>query len=294
MSNLLQHSIDALSVGALYALYALGVALIFGVMRLINFAYGELIMITGYALVVFAGLPVPVLVLVGIGGAVALALLMERIAFRPVRGADTTTLLVTSFAVSYLLQSAASLIFSSTPKSTTLLPQLSGALSLGSISVPKLSLTILVVTAALLSGVLWLLRKTMLGVQMRAAAEDFGMTRLLGVRANTVIGAAFAVSGLIAGVAGVLYIAQTGTVTPTLGVTPVLYAFIGTIVGGLGSLLGAVIGGMSLGVAQVALQVSLPTSLQSYRDAFVFLFVLAVLVLRPGGLIVPSSQLKRV
>jgi branched-chain amino acid transport system permease protein len=289
-----QYAVDAVSVGSLYAMYALGIALIFGVMGLINFAYGELIMVTGYVLVLVVGPPVPVVIVLAIGAGVLLALLMERIAFRPIRGADATTLLVTSFAVSYLLQNLAALAFSSTPKSRDFLPGLAGAVHLAGISVPRLSLVTVGVAAALVGGLVTFLKRTTLGLKMRAAAEDFEMCRLLGVNANQVIGVAFAGSGLLAAAAGVLFVAQTGTVTPTVGVTPLVYAFIATIIGGIGSLVGAVLGGLSLGAAQVVFGVVLPQSLQSYRDAFVFAVVLGILVVRPSGLIVPAAQLKRV
>ena len=292
--TVLQYAIDAFSVGSLYALYALSVALTFSVMRLINFATGELIMITGYALVLMSDLPLPVILVVALGVVTLVAVIIERVAFRPVRGADPLTLLVTSFAVSYLLQSLATLTFSSIPRATNLMSSLTSPVQLGPLSVSRLNLVILVTTAILLTGLICVLKWSILGVQMRAAAEDFGMTRLLGVSANRVIASAFAASGILAGAAGILFVVQTGTVTPTLGVTPLLYAFIASIVGGLGSLFGAALGGFGLGVIQVFSQVMLPDHLGPYRDALVFLFVLGVLVVRPNGLIASTSQKKRV
>jgi branched-chain amino acid transport system permease protein len=138
------------------------------------------------------------------------------------------------------------------------------------------------------------LRKASLGVQMRAAAEDFEVARLLGVRANRVIAAAFALSGLLAGVASILLVGTTGSVTPTMGVTPVLIAFIATVMGGMGSLIGAVIGGFVLGALTVVLQIALPLQLRGYRDAFAFGTVLLILLVRPQGLIVPETEQSRV
>lgn len=294
MTHALQYLVDGLSIGSLYALYALSLALTFSVMRLINFATGELIMITGYVLVVMSDLPLPVLLLLALTVTTVVALIIERVAFRPVRGADPLTLLVTSFAVSYLLQSLATMAFTSIPRSTELMSGLTTSIAVGPLVFSRLNLVILGTAIVLLFGVVAILKKTTVGVQMRAAAEDFGMTRLLGVSANKVIAAAFAGSGLLAGVAGILFVAQTGTITPTLGVTPLLYAFIASIVGGLGSMLGAVLGGFGLGLIQVLGQVALPDSLGPYRDALVFVVVLGVLILKPDGLIVPRSQLKRV
>jgi branched-chain amino acid transport system permease protein len=253
-----------------------------------------LIMVSGYVLVVMSDLPLPLLLVVALTITVAAALVVERIAFRPVRGADPLTLLVTSFAVSYLLQSAATMAFTSIPRSTQLMRGLTTSVDVGPLSFSRLNLVILGTSLILLLALVVLLKSTTLGIQMRAAAEDFGMTRLLGVSANRVIAAAFAASGVLAGVAGILFVTQTGTVTPTLGVTPLLYAFIAAIVGGLGSMLGAALGGFCLGLIQVVGQVLLPDDLAPYRDALVFVAVLAVLVIRPQGLIVSKSQVKRV
>ena len=281
---LIQHAIDAISSGSLYALLALGIALIFGVMRLINFAHGELIMAGAYALVLIA-LPAAAVVPITLVTVIALALAMERIAFRPVRQASPATLLVTSFALSYLLQSVAALIWGSLPRTTNFASGLSGSFVIGSITIQKLDVVIFGTTLALLVALSLLLGRTTIGRQMRAAAEDFQMARVLGIRANTVIASAFACSGLLAGGRVDPAGRPTGTATPTMGTNAVLFAFIATIVGGMGSLPGAVLGGFCLGALTVALEASLPPELRAYRDAFVFAVVLAVLVIRPQGLL---------
>jgi branched-chain amino acid transport system permease protein len=294
MHILIQNAIDAISLGSLYALFALGIALIFGIMGLINFAHGELIMVGAYA-VVFLGHPGwPLLIIGTVGIVVVFALGMERVAFRPVRGANPITLLVTSFALSYLLQNLAQLIIGSIPKTTNLSTSLSQYFTIGSITVAKLDVVIVAVTAVLLIALTLFLGKTPLGVQMRAAAENFQMARLLGVRANRVIATAFALSGVLAGVASILLVAQTGVVTPTIGSGPVLVAFIATVLGGMGSLRGAVLGGFVLGVITVALQAYLPLELRYYRDAFAYSAVIVMLLLRPQGLIVAKSVVTRV
>jgi branched-chain amino acid transport system permease protein len=241
-----------------------------------------------------SGMPLAALLGLMVITVVGLALLTERIAFRPVRNANAATLLVTSFAVSYLLQSLAVLIFGSTPKTVNIAGGLTESVEIAGVSVGKLDLVTIGLTAALLTGLVFFLNRTAIGVQMRAAAEDFRMARLLGVRANRVIATAFAISGVLASVAAFLLLVQSASVTPTMGVTPVLIAFIATVIGGMGSLQGAVLGGMLMGVMTVVLQVALPFELRPYRDAFVFAVVLAVLVLRPGGLIVTRSSVTRV
>ncbi len=289
MDEVLQHVINAVSIGSLYALLALGVALIYGVMSLINFAHGELIMIGGYALVVLQQPPLPILILGVVVVVVAFALTMERAAFRPVRGADITTLLITSFAVSFLCQNLAILIFGARPKSYSLAPSVTNSsLSIGAIEVPWVNVITIIVTMILVGGLIYFLGRTRLGVQMRAAAQDFEAARLCGVSANRIIALAFAISGILAAGSALLIVAQFGTISPQMGLAPVIIAFIATVVGGLGSLTGAAAGGFLLGALTILLEVILPVELRPYRDAFLFSIVIAILVFRPQGLI-PST-----
>jgi branched-chain amino acid transport system permease protein len=294
MRFLLQNAINALSYGSLYALFALGIALIFGIMQLINFAHGELIMVGAYAIVLFDVLPSPLLLPLIFAIVVLFALAMERIAFRPVRGAKPGTLLITSFAVSYLLQNLATVIFGALPRSTSFGTSLSQSVTIGSISVSRYDIVTVVVTFALLALLGAFLARTRIGVEMRAAAEDFSMARVLGVKANVVIAAAFAISGMLAATASVLLVIQTGSVNPTMGSTPVLVAFVATVLGGIGSLRGAVLGGFLLGIVTVALQAYLPLELRYYRDAFAYGAVIAMLLVRPQGLIVAKTIITRV
>jgi branched-chain amino acid transport system permease protein len=291
---LVQNLIDGVALGALYALFGLGIALIFGIMQLINFAHGELVMVAGYCLVVVGGDPPwPVLVLATVA-VVVFALAMERSAFRPVRGATAPTLLITSFAVSFLLQNIAVASFGALPRGVNISNSMLRPIELGSIVIPRLDVLIVGVTAGLLVALALFLSKTTVGVQMRAAAENFRMARILGVRANVVIAVAFAISGVLAASSAILLVLQTGSVSPTLGVQPVLVAFIATVLGGMGSLRGAVLGGILLGLVTILLQAYLPLELRYYRDAFAYGAVIAVLLLRPQGLIVSRSVVTRV
>lgn len=289
LTQLTQNAIDAISLGSLYALLALGIALIFGIMRLINFAHGELLMIGAYSLVLLDGIPFVPRVAIMVAVVVLFALLMERVAFRPLRSADPATLLVASFAVSYLLQNVATLIFGSVPRATNVSSALSESFTIGQLSISKLDVLTVSLTALLLVALSVFFSRSTVGYKMRAAAENFDMARLLGVRANSVIALAFLLSGVLAAAGAFIITTQTGTVSPTVGTSYVLVAFVATIVGGIGSLLGAVIGGFSLGVVTVVLQVALPESLRPYRDAFVYAVVLLVLVVRPQGLIVAAT-----
>jgi branched-chain amino acid transport system permease protein len=291
MERLVQIAVDAVSVGSLYALTALGIGLIFGVMRLINFAHGELITLAAYTLLALYGMPVPVMIFGAVVVAVLIALLTERAAFRPLRNADPTTLLISSFAVSFFLQKLLILVVGSRLKGLDFLPSLGRQTELFGIRLQLLQIVTIVVGIVLLVALTWFLKATRLGLHMRAAAEDFRMARVLGVRANNVIAVAFALSGLLAAAVSCLIVVQTGVVQPRMGVQLVIIAFVGTVIGGLGSLAGAALGGFLVGAGSILLQALLPPDLRAFREAFVFIAVIAILLFRPQGLI-PARGLR--
>ena len=290
----LQTIVDAVSLGGLYALAALGVALIFGVMRLINFAHGGLIMLSAYGLWLCSSYPVLLTIALAVGIAVAAALAMERVAFRPLRSADMSTLLVASFFVSSLVQNGWISAFGSLGKSVSVFPGLLERFDIDGLSLYRLDLVTLGTTAILLVACSLILTRTLIGLQIRAASENFVVARLLGVRANRVIPAAFAMSGVLAAPVAVLLVARTGYVFPGIGLTPVLIAFLATVIGGMGNLVGPVAAGFVLGSLTTALQSLLPEAVAGYRDAFVFGGVLLVLVWRPRGLLPTKFEAERV
>jgi branched-chain amino acid transport system permease protein len=292
VTSFLQHAVDAISLGGLYALIALGIALIFGVMGFINFAHGELIMVGGYVLVVMSPQPFAVAIVATLAAVVVTALLMERVAFRPLREASPLTLLITSFALGLFLQSLARTTVGTVPRSVTLPDWISGSIDVGGVAMSKVAVAEIVVSLVLLSGLWLLLKKTDIGIQMRASAESFTTARLLGVHANRVIAISFAISGFLAGMVSLLFVAQIGVVTPTMGLGPALAGFVATVVGGMRSLGGAVLGGFLLGILTVSMDVVLPADMRSSRDAFVFGIVIVILLLRPEGLL--GRRLERV
>jgi branched-chain amino acid transport system permease protein len=304
MVEALQYAIDALSLGSLYALAALGIGLLFGVLRLINFAHGDFISIGAYALIVpslnvmatmyIGALPWPAMVAAVVVVVILVALVSEAVVFRPLRAASPATMMIGSFALSFVIQYVLLLIYGSRPKAVDLWSILSQQIAIGGVRIQQLQLVTIVVTALLLAALALFLHKTRFGVEMRAAAEDFRMARLLGVRANLVIALAFALSGGLAAVVSLLYLTQSGILTIQMGVPLMLFAFIATVVGGMGSLLGAVVGGFTVGILSVALQVLLPSGLRSFRDAFVFLLVIAILLWRPTGLVQARAIKERV
>jgi branched-chain amino acid transport system permease protein len=293
----IQYTLDAISYGSIFALLAMGLALLFGVMGLMNFAYGELIMAGAYTMYFtrswgWVGMIVTTIVVVTI-----LSLLMELLAFRPLRRASPVTLLITSFAVSYALQELAwtdvlglshrfnATIGTGPQKGVQPYPWLTHQFSISGVLISKLEIAIWIVTLVILLAMTLLLKRTTLGIQLRASTDDFRMAQLVGVRANWVISSAFAITGLIAGVAAVLYIFRNGQVAPDIGQGPLFIAFVGGVIGGLGSLSGAALGGFVLGVVINILNASLPFKLHSYALLFAFVAVIAIVVFKPEGLI---------
>ena len=286
MTFAVQFTIDVLSLGGAYALMALGLVIVFGILRLVNFAYGELIMVAGYAMFLVSGSGLPWLVMAAF--AVVMAILAgaatDYVAFRPVRTKSVTAVLITSFAFSTLLQNAALLFISPRPRVVPLPAVFSQTIEIAGVVTPLRNVITILTAVTLLALFAALMRFTMLGIAMRAAATNFTMARMLGVPANRIISSAFALSGFLGGVVGRLWIGRIGTVVPTIGLEPLLIAFIATVIGGMRSLTGAVVGGFVLALIDISLNYSLPQDLLKFRDAFTFSLVILILLVRPHGL----------
>lgn len=294
LEGFLQFLVNALSLGSLYALMALGMAIVFGILRLVNLAYGELIMVAGYTLFLLNDSPLPWLAsaLFAVVMAALASILTERIAFRPVRANSLNAMLITSFAVSTLLQNAALLLVSPRTRAVNVPGLLTQSVEIAGLRVSMANVLTIVVSIGLLVGLSLVLRRTTLGIALRAAADDFPMTRMLGVRADRVIATAFAISGVLAGVVGLFWVARIGSVIPTIGAGPLLIALIATVIGGMQGLSGAIVGGYLLGALTVGMQLALPQGLLDYRDAFTFGIVILVLLVRPQGLIAGRSSVR--
>ncbi|HAM90634.1 MAG: branched-chain amino acid ABC transporter permease [Marinovum sp.] len=292
MDLFVQQTVNALALGGTYALLALGLAVVFSIMGLINFAHGELMTISGYTLMYcgIMGVPFAVSVPLAISAAVLAAVAMERIAFRPVRGGSGATMLITSFAVAMILQVLFQNLISARSQAVALPQILSQSVHLGNVIIGVNKIAAIVATVLMLIFLDRFMNRQKTGIAMRAAAEDFAVARLMGIRANTVIAGAFAISGLLAGVAAVLWVSQRASVDPLMGFTPVLKAFIAAILGGLGSLRGAVAGGFMLGFIEVYLAAFLPQEFQEFREPIGLGLVVLILLFRPNGMI-PSRFL---
>lgn len=287
MVEAIRFIVDVASLGSLYALMALGLVLIYGILRLVNFAYGELVMIAGYTLYMLEGSPLPWLVMAafGLAAAVGASVLTERVAFRPVREKSLTAMLITSFAVSVLFRNAALLLISPRARLVPLPDLFSENIVIGGMIFFVRELLAIVTSVAMFLAFTALLNRTVLGIALRAAADNFRMTRMLGVPANLVIGTAFAISGFLAGVVALFWLGRTASVTPGIGLEPLIVAFVATVLGGMQSLVGAVVGGYVLALITVGINTFLPQALVDYRQAFTFSLVILILLVRPEGLV---------
>lgn len=294
IDTLIQQLVNALSLGSIYALFALGLAMVYSTLGILNFAYGELITIVGYTMVFSTqtGLPFIVAAILGILVAGVASVAMQAVVFRPLRGASFVTLLFASFALSQVLQGLFRQVISPRSKGIPAPELFSEFIAIGSVRIGLLSLITLAVALAAMAVLVVFMRSSRSGLQMRASAQDLVTARLLGVRANRVIPLAFLVSGLLAGVGGVLWVARTTSVNPGTGFTPILVAFVAIVLGGLGSIPGAVIGAFVFGALEVLLQAYLPSSVVPFQFAIALVAVAVVLYARPQGLLGRHVQVK--
>jgi branched-chain amino acid transport system permease protein len=282
----LQVQADAIGLGAIYALMAVGIGLVFGVMRLVNFAYGQLIMAGGFALA-FASdrdWPVAIGIVLCFTVVLALSLAMERVVFRPLRTQSAAVMLIATFAVAFLLQSIALLWFGPLGKTATSLVQLNRPVEIGGVDIRKITIVAIVTAIVCLLLLVTLLNRTSLGLHMRAAAIDSQTARLLGVRANLVSVASVLIAGGLAAVVAVLLTVQYPTVTPTFALQETILVLAGVVVGGMTRLVSAMLGGFLIGYVSGVLGGALPSEQSQYLPSLVFGLVILVLLVRPDGL----------
>ena len=278
--------VDAVGLGAVYALMAVGIGLVFGVLRLVNFAYGQLVMAGAYALA-FASQwnwPLWAAIVFCVAVVIALSLAMDRVVFRPLRAQSPAVMLVATFAVAFLLQSIALLAFGSLGKPASSLGYLNRPVTIGSVDIRKITIVAILVAAICLLLVGLLLERTTVGLHMRAAAMDFRTARLLGVRANRVIGSAVLISGLLAATVSVILTVQNPLVTPDFALSTTIIVLAGVVVGGMNKLSTATLGGFAIGFVVGLLGGALPSNQSQYLPSLVFGLVILVLLVRPNGL----------
>jgi branched-chain amino acid transport system permease protein len=282
-----QTLVDAVGLGAVFALMAVGIGLVFGVLRLVNFAYGQLIMAGAYTLAFTSGWPVAGSVLACFAVVTALSLAMERAVFRPLRTQSPAVMLVTTFAIAFLLQAVALILDirdGTIGEPAVSVAPLNQVVSVGGVDIRKVTIVAVVVAIVALGLLALLLAKTTIGLQMRAASSDFRTARLLGVQADRVIGVAVLLSGLLAATVAVIMTVQFPLVTPDFALKETIVVLVGVVVGGIDRLWTATLGGFAIGFATGVINGALPTDKTVFLPSAVFALVILVLLLRPGGL----------
>lgn len=292
-SYLAQQLVNGLTLGSMYALVAIGFSMIYGIVRLINFAHGDIVMVgafTTVGLVTLGGLPWPMIALAVMIAGALVGMTIDTIAFRPLRGAPQVTGFITSLAVSIFIQNLAILVLSPQPRNFLFPDFMRQRLQLGPASLGVIDLLIVVVTLLLMAALVLLVKRTRLGMAMRATAENAEVARLMGINVNRAILAAFAIGSALAAVSGLMWGGKYGQIDPLLGFLPGLKAFVAAVIGGVGSIPGAMLGGYILGLAEVLFVGLLPAEYSGYRDAFVFGLLILVLLVLPNGLFGRSTE----
>jgi branched-chain amino acid transport system permease protein len=288
---------DAVALGGIYALMAVGIGLVFGVLRLVNFAFGQLIMAGAFALALASqwNWPVWAGIILCFAVVLVLSVLMDRLVFRPLRTQSPAVMLVATFAVAYLLQSIALLVFGPLGKIAVSVAPLNRPVVVSGVDIRKITIVAIVVAVLCLLLLQLLLTRTAVGLQMRAASIDFRTARMLGVRADRVIGGAVLISGALAAIVAVMLTVQTPLVTPDFALRDTIVVLAGVVLGGLNRPVPATLGGFAIGFASGLLGGALPTNQSQYLDAFLFAAVILVLLVRPNGLFTRGrSALERV
>ncbi len=283
-----QQLINGLILGSMYALVAIGFSMIYGIIRLINFAHGDVVMIGAFltlGLMQIAGAPFFLVALAVLIGGAAMGVLIEKAAFRPMRGAPQVTGFIASLAVSIMLQNLGILFFTAQPRNFTFPVYLQKVLEFGGVGFRVVDLVIMAGAPILMCGLIVTVNKTRMGMAMRATAENIDVARLMGININRTIMAAFAMGSALAGIAGMMWGGKFGQIDPLLGFVPGLKSFVAAVIGGVGSIPGAILGGYVLGLAEVLFVGLLPPVYSAYRDAFVFSTLILILLILPNGIL---------
>ncbi len=281
MELILTTLINGLSLGGIYAMIALGYTMVYGIAKMLNFAHGDIIMVGAYMIFVFMSFGNPLIaILLSVICCVLLGITVEKVAYKPLRGASPLAVLITAIGVSYLLQSLAQIIFGSNTKMVTVY-EFGTVELLSGVVVQWASLVTLAVTVVVMVALTLFIKYTRLGRAMIAVSEDKGAAQLMGINVNSVITVTFAIGSALAALAGLFYLLKAPTVSPTLGAMPGIKAFTAAVIGGIGSVPGAMLGGILLGMVEIiAGKISV---ISPYTDAIEFAILIVLLLVRPTG-----------
>ncbi len=288
---LLQNTFNAIMLGGLYALIAVGYTMVYGILRLINFAHGDIMMMgvyfAFYAATIFYLNPI-FAAIVAILGAAGLGFLIDRIAYKPLRNAPRISALITAIGMSFFLESFAVVVFGAIPKSFLEVFKnreiLNKVLTIAGARIPLLTFLVIILTAGIFVVLFWIVYKTKIGMAMRAISMDIPTTALMGINVDMVIGFTFALGSALAAASGIMWAMRYPNVFPYMGFMPGLKAFIAAVVGGIGSIPGAIVGGLLLGFIEI-FTVSYFPDLSGYRDAFAFIILILILLIKPSGIL---------
>jgi len=289
----LEQVVNGIILGSMYALIAIGFSLVYGIVRLINFAHGDILTIGSFTMLACAvglNLPFPLAILVVLVSGGAVGMLIERIAFRPMRGAPQVTGFIASLAVAIVLENLGILTLTAQPRNFIVPSYLSTFVTLGPISIRTIDLAIVVLAVILMAALALFVRFTKAGMAMRATAENYNVARLMGINIDRMIMLAFAIGSALAAVAGLMWGSKYSQISPLMGLIPGLKAFVAAVIGGVGSISGAMLGGYVLGLSEVLLVGLLPPEYSGYRNVFVFAVLIFILLVMPNGLLGRSTE----
>jgi len=283
----LQQLANALSLGSLYALISIGYTMVYGILRLINFAHGDVFMLGAYLAFYGAGmflLPWWASVVIAIVLTTLFGIGLERTAYRPLRDSPKISIMVSAIGASFLLESLGTVVFGGRPKGVQVPDVLNTVVNMGGVSVLSVSLVIPVVTFAALAILLWIVNRTKTGMAMRAVSTDLDAARLMAIDVNKIVSFTFGMGSFLAALGGILWSYKYPQLNPLMGMMPGIKCFIAAVVGGIGNIAGAVLGGFLLGFLELMIVAFFP-QLSGYRDAFAFVLLIIVLLVKPTGLL---------
>ncbi|MCD7877625.1 MAG: branched-chain amino acid ABC transporter permease [Cloacibacillus porcorum] len=283
---MVQHFFNALMLGSLYGLIAIGYTMVYGILRLINFAHGDIFMISTYFVflaITVMHLPWIPAVLLSILATAIFGVMIDRVAYQPLRNAPRISALISAIGVSFFIENLCLVIFTGVPKPMPRFEPLVRVMTLGNVRILPLAIFVPIISFILVGALLWMLYRTKPGLAMRAISRDIETTRLMGVKVDRIIALTFAIGSALAACAGIMWALRYPQIHPFMGVFPGLKAFIAAVLGGIGSVQGAMIGGLLLGFMEIMLVAFFP-ALSGYRDAFAFVLLVLILFYKPTGL----------
>ncbi|MCD5413681.1 MAG: branched-chain amino acid ABC transporter permease [Clostridiales bacterium] len=286
-TTFMQHLVNSISLGSLYALIAVGYTMVYGILRLINFAHGEVFMFGAY-MAFFAmtsfGMPWYVAFIIAILLTCIFGMLLEKAAYRPLRDAPRISIMISAIAASFLIANLGIVVFGGIPVTFPRPDIFNIRIVIGGVSIISKALFIPVITAVVLMILLYIVNHTKTGTAMRAVSKDYEVARLMGIDVNRIITFTFAIGSSLAAVGGIMWALRFPALIPFMGIMPGLKCFIAAVIGGIGNIKGAVLGGLLLGFGEIMIVAFLP-ELSGYRDAFAFIFLIVILLFKPAGLL---------